>query len=361
MKICFINSIQMFGGGEIWLFNTMKELQNRNHTVHLICRPGTVLEKRARERGFSVHAITMRGDFDPVTIWKTSRLFKKLDIDVVCTNMDKELRFGGIAAKIAGVKAVVPRRGIDYPLKSHLAYRYSYNRLASGVIANSKSTKKSLLKNAPWLDPDRIRVIYNGIDPDRFSGPPSHSIRREFSIGDSDFVIGFVGQLDERKGVSTLVKAFSRMPCTGSVLIMAGEGQREQHLKSLAEQTGAPPIVFTGFRDDIDDIMKAVDILVLPSLWEGFGIVLIEAMAAAKPVITTTLSNMPEIVRHNTDGLLIPADDEEALYSAMKFFMDNPDRKEEMGKTAQKKVRSYFTVARMVDETEKFFKEMLNN
>ncbi|HEX9934010.1 MAG TPA: glycosyltransferase, partial [bacterium] len=115
MRILFINSIQMFGGGEVWLFRTMHELNRRGHSVHLLCRSGTVLEARARTFGFNVHVLHVRGDFDPVCIAKAALLMRRLKPDVVCTNLDKDLRFGGVAAKWAGVKAVVPRRGIDHP------------------------------------------------------------------------------------------------------------------------------------------------------------------------------------------------------------------------------------------------------
>lgn len=354
MNILFINSIKMFGGGEIWLFNTMKELLKRQHTVHLLCRPGVPLEDRAKRMGFSVHTIKMKSDFDPVVIFKTAKLIKKLKIDVVCTNMDKELRFGGLAAKIAGVNAIIPRRGIDYPLKNKPEYRFSYNFLASGIIANSESTKRSLLKNAPWLNPDKIKVIYNGIDFEKLSGPAKKDIRKEFNISKEDFVVGFVGQLNERKGIDTLVRSFINAEFKKAALLIVGDGDMEHFLKRTAEQSKAK-IIFTGFRDDIHEIMKAIDVLALPSLWEGFGIVLIEAMAAGKPVITTNVSNMPEIVRNNQDGILIPPNDETKLTEAIKYFYNNPAQKAYMGKTAQEKVKEFYTIKRMVDETESYF------
>ena len=101
--------------------------------------------------------------------------------------------------------------------------------------------------------------------------------------------------------------------------------------------------------------MKAIDVLALPSLWEGFGIVLIEAMAAGKPVITTNVSNMPEIVRNNQDGILIPPNDETKLAEAIKYFYNNPAKKVLMGKNAQQKVKEFYTIKRMVDETESYF------
>lgn len=171
----------MFGGGEVWMLRALKGLKSRGHEVALMCRPKVKVGEKAEELGIPVHRIRIRGDFDPITIYQTYRILKKHKYNVVLCNMDKELRFAGIAAKMAGDCVVIPRRGIDYPLKNKLRYRYAYNVLADAVIANSKATKDSLLKNAKWLDPDRVRVIHNGIDPLPYMTNPSDKLRTDLS------------------------------------------------------------------------------------------------------------------------------------------------------------------------------------
>ena len=109
----------MFGGGEIWMLRTLKGLQERGHQVFLICRSGTELENRAQKQGVKVKSFKIKGDLGPLSIFRTWKFIKKEKIQIVLTNMDKELRFGGIAAKCAGHCAIIPRRGIDYPLKNH--------------------------------------------------------------------------------------------------------------------------------------------------------------------------------------------------------------------------------------------------
>ncbi len=358
MRILFINSIQMFGGGEIWLFRAMRELEHRGHTVHLLCRPGVPLEVRARANGFRVHALPMPGDFDPGCICRTFGLIRRLKPDVVCTNMDRELRFGGVAARIAGVKAVVPRRGIDHPLKNTWAYRFSYDKVASGVIANSNATKQSLLRNSPWLDPKKIRVIYNGVENGRFQGHPSADLRKEWQIPKNAFLFGFVGQLDSRKGVETLLGAFRKLAQQepGAWLVLVGEGRLESKLRRMAQECRGR-VVFAGYRDDVENVMKTMDVLVLPSLWEGFGIVLIEAMAARKPVITTNTSNMPEIVTQGVDGVLIPPSDALALAQAMRSMVQSPVLVRNMGAAGKRTVGRRFTLAKMTDAIESFFSE----
>jgi len=211
--------------------------------------------------------------------------------------------------------------------------------IASGIIANSIATRQSLLLHCPWLPPDRIQIIYNGIDTRLFSPERGNRLRKELKLSSKEILIGFVGQLDERKGIDTLVKAYSRLTenIQDTVLYIVGEGALEKRLKDMAGKCRGK-IVFAGYREDVKNVMGAIDMLVLPSLWEGFGFVLIEAMSAEKPVITTTASNMPEIVTHEKDGLLIPPSDTDALTGALRLLIQNPGLRVKMGREGRKKV-----------------------
>jgi glycosyltransferase involved in cell wall biosynthesis len=145
-----------------------------------------------------------------------------------------------------------------------------------------------------------------------------------------------------------------------STLLLVGEGKLRSRLEKMADQC-RDQVVFAGFRDDIPDVMKTMDALVLPSLWEGFGIVLIEAMAAGKPVITTKVSNMPEIVRDGREGYLVPPSDSESLREAMAKLLKHPAQGRKMGRNGFETVRQKFTLKRMVDDTESYFLEQLKS
>ncbi len=352
MNILFINSIQMFGGGEVWMLRTLNELRQRGHKVYLICRPNTELAERAREQHLEVYTIKMRGDFDPVTIWQCARLFRKLNVDVVLTNMDKELRFAGLAARLGHQCVIISRRGIDYPLKNKLHYRFSYNVLADAIIANSNATKNSLLRNAPWLDPKRIVVIYNGVHPETFDHHSIPTRRAKWGIRPTDRVIGFIGQLDERKGLHALLKAFERTANRHQFvhLVLVGKGPLHDWIASKRLDR----VHLVGFDSNIPAVIKSIDCLVLPSRWEGFGIVLIEAMAGGKPCITTRVSSMPEIVVDGQTGIVVPVDDVDALDEAMTFIAENPKKSTEWGAAGKERVEQMFRLDRSIDELEDF-------
>jgi len=362
MRLLFINSINMFGGGEIWMLRTLRALQERGHHVWLCCRPETEVGKRAVAQGIAVAFVKFGGDFNPRTIFKLARFMKRERIDVVLTNMDKELRLGGLAAKLAGVPVVFPSRCIDYPLKNRWRYRFAYNVLATRIMANSQATKRALLRHAPWLDAERIEVIYHGIDAEPFAQPSACNFRAEWGVKSDEPLLGFVGQLDERKGIRVLLAAFQRikreLPQTR--LVFVGQGPlRESIADEVKKHNWGDAVLLPGFLDDIAGVMQAIDILLLPSFWEGFGIVLIEAMAAGKPAISTDTSSMPEIIVDGQTGYIVPPGDAEALAErAIKLLRDSSLR-EKFGKAARQRVLEKFTHQRMIDEIENLFQREL--
>lgn len=350
----------MWGGAEVWLMDVMHGLSRHGHEVTLACRPGTILEKNARAEGFDVVPVAMRGDFDPDVVWKMMRLIRARHIDVISTNMDKELRFGGLAARLARKVAVVPSREVDYPLKNKLHYRFTYNRLADHILANSASTRQSLLANAPWLSPERIEIIYKGIDPAPYLTAPEEGIavRRELGIPESAPVVGFVGQIIERKGIPDVVECIPRVveKFPDVKFLFVGEGKLAEFLRSKARELEvADHVIHAGFRNDIPAVMKAIDMLVLPSVVEGFGYVLVEAMAAAKPVVASRVSSIPEIVQHDETGILVDVHDPERLAAAIVRVLSDPVRARAMGERGRCVVLEKFTLQRMVDQVEAAF------
>jgi glycosyltransferase involved in cell wall biosynthesis len=364
MNILFVNSINMFGGGEIWMLRTLASLKTRGHRVGLACRRETELFRRAGELAIPVYPLPIRGDLWPPSIFSAWKIIRKGRYNIILTNMDKELRFCGLASRLAGNSLVVSRRGIDYPLKNKIHYRLSYNWLADSVLANSQATKKALLKNAPWLDASRVTVIYNGIDPKPYLSPFKEDWKDRLSIPKIATLFGFVGQLDERKGIHALLEAFSllRKSLNGDVnLLFVGRGPLDDFIRDWrAEHQENGRIHLAGFQTDISDIMKSIDALVLPSLWEGFGLVLIEAMAAGKPCVTTDVSSMPEIVLNGVTGRIVPVNNPEKLADALREIYENPLLSRRWGQSGRERVLKHFTMDKMIEQLERFFKDRWN-
>ncbi len=359
MNILFISSIQMWGGGEVWLMDMMRELKQRGHSVSLICRPGTELAGRAKDKGFDVVTMRIGGDFDPLVIWNARGVMKEKKIDVICTNMDKDLRFGGIAAKLAGVRGIVPSREIDYPLKNRLRYRMAYNYLATTIVVNSFATRRTVTLSAPWLDENRLRVIYKGIDFTPYQRIPASSIRKEFDIDRDAPIVAFVGQLDERKGIVHLLQAWRLVheSYPAAVLLMAGTGPMKSWIEHFTtEHALSGSVILAGFRDDIPSVLLQCSMLVLPSLWEGFGYVLVEAMAAGLPTVATATSSIPEIVEDGRTGILVEPKNSLSLSAAIGRLLGDPALQKNYGEAGRKAAQERFSIDRMITEFEEVFR-----
>ena len=366
LELLFLNSIQMWGGAEVWLMDVMHGLEQRGHSVSLVCRPNTLLEKNAKAQGFRVFPVKMKGDFDPVTIFQIYEIIKKNRIQVLSTNMDKELRLAGIAAKLAGNVKVVPSREVDYPLKNKLRYRFTYNFLADYVLANSNSTKQTLLKEAPWLDSNRIEVVYKGVDPGPYLENADEGLRFRESLGISKEspVIGFVGQIIERKGIPDIIKSIplvlEKLP--NARFLFAGEGILADFLNSEIKKNGwENSVTNLGFCKEIPALMKALDVLLLPSIVEGFGYVLVEAMLAAKPVVATNVSSIPEIVEDNKTGILIPVHAPQQLADSIVKILSDDKVLKNMGENGKQRALHNFTLKSMLDHIESVFLSITGN
>jgi glycosyltransferase involved in cell wall biosynthesis len=249
---------------------------------------------------------------------------------------------------------------VDYPLKNKLRYRFTYNFLADHILANSFSTQRTLLRNAPWLDPNRIAVVYKGIDPRPYLERPEQGValRRELGIAPEAPVVGFVGQIIERKGITDIVQC---VPIVARQLpqvkfLFVGEGALQEFLVEKTRELGvAGQTIYAGFRRDIPAVMKAIEILLLPSYVEGFGYVLIEAMAAAKPVVATNVSSIPEIVQHGETGLLVETHRPQQLAQAILTILQDENLRRSMGQKGRELMLKKFTLERMISQIEAIF------
>ena len=353
-----MTSITMYAGGEVWMVRLMEALCRRGHAIHLVCRPDAGIRPYAELAGAEVFPMRIRGDLDPRTILRIRSIIRNACIDTIITNMDKELRIAGIAAKCAGGRIVINRKGVDRPLKNKWRYRFTYNVLTSVIVANSEATRRTILRSAPWLDTGRIHVIYNGIDIDRFRLDRTLDLRKSLGLKKNVLLAGFVGRLNCQKGIDTLLCAFDLVAKENAAiqLLIAGRGDLQEQVEIfIREHHLSSRVHLLGFRDDIPNIMRTIDFLVLPSLWEGFGIVLIEAMAAGKPCITTDISSMPEIVEENGSGFIVPPEDPESLAEAMRRLSQDPVLAARMGSRGREIVAERFEHSRMVDAYERLF------
>jgi glycosyltransferase involved in cell wall biosynthesis len=212
---------------------------------------------------------------------------------------------------------------------------------------------------------DRITLIQNGIPVKTLSEPNQaqlDAVREEWDILPHMPVVGTLARFHQQKGLPYLLESAAqvRQECPELKLLLVGDGGLRSSLEEQARDLGLSGCaILPGIRHDVPEILALVDVFVLPSLWEGLPIALLEAMAASLPVVATAVGGVPEVVVDGVTGLLVPPRDPEALSKAILTLLKDRDLQHSMGQAGRERVTRCFSVERMVKETEVLYESMM--
>lgn len=216
-----------------------------------------------------------------------------------------------------------------------------------GVVAISESVGEELQQRT-HIPEEKIFVIPSGVDI-----PPETSLE-DILTPDHSPVIGAAGALEPGKGLRHFLKAAATLlkDFPNALILIAGSGPEERPLRKLAYEMGiAESVTFLPNLKEFDSAIRAMDIFVLPSIKQGLGTVMLEAMARGLPVIASDSGGVRSVVSNGTTGLLVPPSDEQALAERIRFLLENPDRARALGKAARERVAEHFPVEKMVSAT----------
>lgn len=310
-----------------------------------------------RALGIEVVDLRMRARMD---IFALIRLYKLLRItkpDIVHTHLFRADLFGPLVAKLTGIPVVLSsvhnvESFYQNPLVQ-IALRTSY-RLCDYIITISDAVKLPLV-NSVRVPASKLRRIHYGLDWTPSEIENAERLRMEYGFTDKDIVIGTVGRFVEQKGHRYLIESFAhiRQKVPQAKLLIVGQGKelRKELGLLISRLRLENDVVLTGYKDNIPALMHAIDLFALPSLWEGLGLVLLEAMAAGKPVVASAVDAIPEIVVDGTTGFLVPAKDSVALADAISCVLLEPVLWQKFGEAGRARVRENFTSRSMVEKT----------
>lgn len=357
MRICFVNSLRTFGGGERWLLEAAEGLVSRGHVVTVAARVGSALASRARNDGYDALELPMRGDGDPTSIFPLAGWFRSTRTELASVNVQRAVRVGAVAARMAGVPAVVERRGLLFPVKPSALNRFTYRRLVTRVIVNCEAIADDL-KAGGVVPQDRIVVIPNGIEPERVSAGGGVELRSQLCLEADTPTVVVIGRLVPDKGHEVALKAFAqvveREPTAR--LLVAGAGKLRQQLRGMAsEMLPEGSWRFLGHRSDIDAVLAAATVVLVSSFREGMPHVVLEAMAAGTPIVATGVAGIPEMIADGRDGLLVEPGDPAATAAAVLRVLRDREGARIMAESARRRIRGEFSLETMIDRVEACF------
>lgn len=217
---------------------------------------------------------------------------------------------------------------------------------------------------AKVLSSNSSTIIYNGIEIDKFSEIlDKEKSQKIFNIDNETFIFGNVARLHQQKGHKILLQAFAKIVKShnNAHLLIIGDGELKEELISLTENLGiSDKVKFLGKRSDIGEFLSAIDIFVLPSLWEGQPIALLEALAMGKPCIASAVNGIPEIINHGVNGYLVNPNDIDNLYQAMVLLMSDNKLCEQLSNQSKITISDKFSAQNMANETAILYNKILN-
>jgi glycosyltransferase involved in cell wall biosynthesis len=364
-RILLLSTSLGMGGADRQIVYLTRALLDHGYDVRVVSM--TPLEEMGRQavsEGLPVTSLDMqRGRAD----WRSFRhLVDQLQSwhpHLLTTFMYHANIMGRLAAKWAGVPLVVTSVRSE---RIGGVWRDWAMRLTRWMdhchSTNSHQVAESMCKRG-LLSRHKLRVIPNGIDADALQATADEAarVRAELGVRSSEFAWLAVGRLLPQKDYPTLLQAFAPLAQRPTRLLIAGRGPLLDELQQQAERLGvASRVMFLGVRHDIAALLAAADCFVLSSAWEGMPNVVMEAMAAARPVVSTHVGGVAELVQAGTSGLLVSPRDPGALSQAMRHMMSlSEEERKEMGRSGRDHIVSHYTMGTMVNRWMTLYRELL--
>jgi glycosyltransferase involved in cell wall biosynthesis len=369
MKVLHLINTLSTGGAEMHLLTLCRHLKRQNVQIVVACLREQVKDSRSLRLDFEredIRVINLQADsrYDSLYLGRIARVLREERPDILHTHLPR--------ADFAGAFTRVFHPGLIWVCSVHAIYSEDWSgrwslplfnllwRRADVMLCISHGVRDWLVGRG--VPPDKARVVHYGIEPEKFS-EPRVNLRETLGLNENA-IVGSIGRLEPRKGHATLIQAMPelcrRLP--NARLLIAGHDPLGYGatLRELIDRLGLGERVrLVGFQSDVVSFLNALDVFAFASSSEGFGQVLVEAMAAAKPVVATRISPLTEIAVDQETGLLvepaIPAMFADALYR----LLSNPQDLQRMGARGRERVEKFFNAKKMAERTLALYEELL--
>lgn len=347
------------GGAERLMSDVVRSLDaNRYQSLVCCIQDGGPIADEIAAAGFPVFKLGLmnNGGFDRRVVPALRRLIRDEGIDLIHSHLYHANFYGRIAARLERRPAIASIHNAYTRRKWHRhLINWWLGCYSEAVIAVSEEVRRDIVAY-DHVPAGKVVVLQNGIDASRVESHLSREAAKvRLGYTSDEILIGCVGRLEEQKGHTFLLRAMAdlRAGYPKLRLAIAGDGRKKEELVALSAALDIGGIVrFLGARDDIADVLSAFDLYVMPSLWEGLSLAMLEAMAAGRAVIISDVGGAGEVLGDNEYGIRVAPGNVGALVGAIHSVLDSPSYRQSLERKAKQRVLSHYTVRAMVKKLE---------
>jgi glycosyltransferase involved in cell wall biosynthesis len=348
-----IDTAKTWRGGQSQVLHTVLGLREAGHRAALVAHPDGELFRRMSE-GLDLIPLASLSEIDITAAWRLSRVLKSMRPDVIHAHDPAAVSMAATALSIAAPEPRPPllaSRRSDIRTGRNSFSRWKYSQV-DYFLAISGAVRDRLVSDG--VPSSKVRIVHGGIDIERIVNLPPGSVHAALYLPTRAPVVGNIGALVPQKGQRHLVEAAAavvkQVPDVRFVII--GDGELREPLEEQIRHKHLERHVFlAGFRPDVLELLKDVDVFALSSLQEGMCISLVDAMAASKPAVASAVGGVPEVLADGVTGFMVAPRDEEALADRIVRLLKDEPLRQKMGAAALQRARRLFSVERMVQDT----------
>lgn len=366
-RVLYLTTDSKMGGTERVIYNLARAFHGTDFDVHAASLKGPgELQSLLAMAGVPATNLNMTSRLDIPVIARLRRLIREFKPDLLCTYLFHANHLGRIIGRLSGVPRIITvQESVDaWRRWPHNLVDRVTSRLVDRFIANSMAVRQRFHEFS-GVATDRVEVIHNGIDLEPFRAPDSHrraAVREDLGLGDDEVAFITVAHVNPYKGHGHLVEAAADIVKTHPQArwLFVGSGRADEGVRKQIQGSGLQEQVrMLGVRNDVPDLLNAADVFVLPSLWEGCPLSILEAMAAGLPVIASHVGGVPELVRQGESGLLAGPGKAADLARAMQALLDDAVLRSRMGRQGRVRALAEFGIEHQAARTRDLYNQVL--
>lgn len=359
IKTAYVLCGLSYGGAERLVLDLIKNLDKEKFSIYLITiKGGGELLPEFQTAGINIYLLNKKSRLGILTIWRLKKYLQKEQIDIIHTHLFAGDTWGRLAAILAKVPVIISTEhnvNLDEGIIKKTIKRW-LSHFTKKIVAVSRAVKEYQI-DAEKIDPAKIQIVYNGIDLAKFPFLTDYQLRQPLTLG-------IIGRLEPQKGHLVTFNALSLILKKYSLtkLMIIGQGSQKKILEQAAKNLKIEKnLIWQPPQENVGSVLNQLDLLLIPSLWEGLGLIALEALSVGLPVVASNIHGLKEVITNEETGFLVEPNNPEQLAEKIINIIDHPENLTKTRTKGREKVETFFEIRRMTTAYQKIYLELYEN